>query len=121
MTPRERNAKRMREQYKDNPQKFRDISRANRKANPESITARRARMFRSRYNITLEDFVALAEKQENKCAICGSVAPLTIDHCHKSGKVRGLLCGNCNRGIGCLKESIDNLKNAIKYLLFHCI
>lgn len=50
------------------------------------------------------------------CAICGSKERLHIDHCHKSGDVRGLLCQNCNFGIGNLKDSIVNLRTAILYL-----
>lgn len=41
---------------------------------------------------------------------------LSVDHCHKTGKVRGLLCSNCNTAIGLLKEDINVLKNAINYL-----
>jgi len=41
---------------------------------------------------------------------------LVVDHCHSTGKVRGLLCSNCNRGIGMLQERVDILQNAIDYL-----
>jgi len=60
--------------------------------------------------------------QGGVCAICGSsVDPVTtknthIDHCHTTGKVRGILCHLCNRGIGHFKDSIDTLESAIKYL-----
>ena len=50
------------------------------------------------------------------CAICGITERLHIDHCHNSGDVRGLLCSNCNLGIGNLKDNIKILKNAILYL-----
>lgn len=105
--------------YRANPAKFCAISKANRTANPESIKIRRARMLRSRYNLTPEDFEILRRKQKNRCAICGKLKTLETDHCHKTNKVRGLLCGNCNRGIGCMKESIDNFLRAIQYLLRH--
>lgn len=51
------------------------------------------------------------------CWICGCDRDLVIDHCHKSSKVRGLLCNICNKGIGCLKDNIKILNNAKQYLL----
>lgn len=41
---------------------------------------------------------------------------LNVDHCHKSGKVRGILCANCNKGLGMLNDDINTLHNLIKYL-----
>ncbi len=56
--------------------------------------------------------------QEGACAICHRTdRPLNIDHCHDSGKVRGLLCGPCNRGIGFLEDDVTLLQSAIDYLL----
>ena len=80
------------------------------------------------YNITLDDYEALLEEQGNVCAICGGegfvmsriknnhVNKLVVDHCHTTGKVRGLLCHNCNRALGLLKDDAEILKNAISYL-----
>ena len=65
---------------------------------------------KSLYGVSKDQF------EYDYCAICGSKKRLHIDHCHKSGDVRGLLCQNCNFGIGNLKDSIDNLKAAILYL-----
>ena len=60
------------------------------------------------------------EKQNNLCAICGEVEVrnkiLSLDHCHKTNKVRGIICNKCNMAIGQFNEEIKNLKNAIKYL-----
>jgi hypothetical protein len=79
----------------------------------------------SKYGLTEEDFIALIEKQEHRCAICGVIPDRVsnrlhdgfhIDHCHVSGRVRGLLCGSCNTGIGMLKESEEILLKAITYL-----
>jgi len=69
----------------------------------------------------------LLEKQNGKCAICGNheiaihnvtknKQNLAVDHCHKNGKIRGLLCQDCNRGIGLFHEDISRLEKAIKYL-----
>ncbi len=54
---------------------------------------------------------------EQKCSICGTTdKKLKLDHCHKTGKMRGLLCHFCNVGIGLFKDDIAILKNAIIYL-----
>lgn len=76
-----------------------------------------------RYGISSEDVVALAEKQKGRCAICkrrpskkSKFTRFHIDHCHKSRKVRGLLCGACNFGIGFFADDVQRLKAAIRYL-----
>ena len=51
-----------------------------------------------------------------ECSMCHSEKDLVIDHCHNSGKVRGVLCRNCNMAIGLMKDSEDTLQNAINYL-----
>lgn len=73
------------------------------------------------YNLTVDEYNKIFQDQNGCCKICGKhqtefKAKLAVDHCHKTGKIRGLLCNNCNRGIGHLKESILLLKNAIKYI-----
>lgn len=72
------------------------------------------------WGITLEQFDKMKKNQNNECAIC-RIKPkiFHIDHNHHTGKIRSLLCSNCNRGIGYLKESIDILSNAIDYLKYH--
>lgn len=80
---------------------------------------------KNRYGITTQDYLNMVISQDNKCAICNSpetirqnnkVNELAIDHDHKTNKVRGLLCGSCNRGIGLFKENTNLLKLAITYL-----
>jgi hypothetical protein len=71
--------------------------------------------------ITLDEFNLLKSNQGGKCAICfrpdeGYKKSLAVDHDHKTGKVRGLLCGSCNVGIGQFKDSVDLLNSAIGYL-----
>lgn len=77
------------------------------------------------YGISYEEYEEMLIDQEGVCAICGceetnntrgKINRLCIDHNHDSGEVRGLLCHKCNVGIGNLKEDIDILINAIKYL-----
>lgn len=57
-----------------------------------------------KYHITLDQFHSKLESQDFVCAICGTEAPLVIDHDHLSNRVRGLLCASCNIGIGHLRE-----------------
>ena len=74
------------------------------------------------YGITVEDYNKMFSAQKGKCAICKSSETqknkrrFDIDHNHTTGKVRGLLCHNCNSAIGKFKENINSLKNAIRYL-----
>ena len=72
-----------------------------------------------RYGMSLEDYQKLQDAQKGKCAICESVIVYEtshIDHDHKNGKVRGILCKSCNFGLGLLKDSPQILANALKYL-----
>lgn len=80
--------------------------------------------YRSNYGISYEDFILLAGKQQNKCAICSTTIVFSgrganravMDHCHTTGNIRGVLCSSCNQGIGLLREDIDILKGSILYL-----
>lgn len=75
---------------------------------------------KSKFGITVEQYDATLEKQNGVCAICNKTCRtgrrLAVDHCHKTGKVRGLLCAECNNGIGKLNDDPDLLRKAIKYL-----
>lgn len=72
------------------------------------------------YGVTKDYLLALYEKQQGKCAICGdepkTMRGLHVDHCHTTGAVRGLLCHGCNTGIGALKDDPALLSKAISYL-----
>lgn len=105
-----KNAERMREYRKLNPIIFQRID------------------LKKNYGMSLEDYNKLKTIQNNLCAIClmpekclkspTSSIPrnLAVDHCHKTGKIRGLLCTACNRVIGLLKDDAEILKSAITYL-----
>lgn len=76
---------------------------------------------KSKFGITLEDFQNIGENQNWSCLICqiqfeALSSELCVDHNHITGKIRGLLCKNCNKGIGCLKDNLTNLKQAVFYL-----
>lgn len=78
-----------------------------------------------RYGITPEDYESMLADQDGVCAIChepetlirrGTVCSLTIDHDHMTGKVRGLLCNNCNRALGLFNDNQKILRSAAEYL-----
>ena len=83
---------------------------------------RKMQRIAQKYNMTELEYENLLKKQNYKCAICGmsilenSNDDLYVDHNHETNKVRGLLCSNCNFGLGQFKDSILNLQKAIKYL-----
>jgi len=89
--------------------------------NPEYRLKNRAWRLENLYKLSLEDFDALSEKQNNVCAICKKTnyngRPLVVDHSHISNKIRGLLCDKCNRAIGALEDDPKRLQNAILYLI----
>ena len=74
-----------------------------------------------KYNLDKEVYVNMLSKQDNCCKICSkSFKELdqrpAVDHCHTTGKIRGLLCDTCNRGLGYFKDNIKYIENAIRYL-----
>lgn len=82
----------------------------------------------SLYGLTREAFEAMYRQQHGRCAICGTKVPhkvgrgqgrrtLVVDHDHETGAVRGLLCPNCNTGLGMFKDSPENLRMAAEYLI----
>lgn len=108
----------------DNPQGYLQAAAKYRKNHPERLSAYKLKV---KYNITPAHYNELLTIQNNRCAICGNAetfkhpssnktVKLAVDHCHTNGKVRGLLCMNCNRGLGKFHDDIVTLENAIKYL-----
>ena len=73
-----------------------------------------------KYGISPEQYYDLYQQQGGKCKICGAEASegkyLCIDHNKETGEVRGLLCRECNVGLGMFKDSPDVIKKALKYL-----
>lgn len=73
------------------------------------------------FGITLEEYDEMLLKQNGVCAICGGgqvtgKTNLAVDHCHHTGKVRGLLCNRCNTGIGNLQDDPVVVERALLYL-----
>ena len=122
------------EQYQANKAEHAAKNKAWREANPEQAKNNRRRYYEenkekeiqysTNYNrlrkigITPEQYNTLLQKQNGVCAICKQTCSraLAADHCHTTGKVRGLLCNNCNRGLGHFKDSRELLETASAYL-----
>jgi len=106
------------EKYNSNKEYFKDNAKKYIKNNPNK---HRQYQFKSRYGIDYKEWERLNELQNGKCKICGIVGNdtkryLMLDHCHTTGKVRGLLCNKCNLALGHFKDSIEIMKKAILYL-----
>ena len=89
--------------------------------NTKSYHKRKKKITANKYGMTEDEYQNLILKQRGKCAICyGSNVteglPLFVDHDHKTGKVRGLLCKACNSGLGLFKDKETLLSKAIAYL-----
>lgn len=69
-----------------------------------------------KYNLSLEQFDNLKTSQNNCCAICLQEVELNVDHCHRTNKIRGLLCMECNTGIGKLGDTLEGVLRAVEYL-----
>lgn len=85
---------------------------------------RKNNKLKQKYNITLSDYNKIVESQKGCCAICGTHVSklkrdLDIDHNHITGKIRKLLCTNCNRGLGWFKDNPELLRKAANYLCQH--
>ncbi len=82
----------------------------------------RKRHLKQKYGLTLEGYAQIFETQDGRCKICGrkpGKKMLAVDHCHKTLKIRGLLCGNCNQGLGNFKDDLSLLLKAAAYLEEH--
>lgn len=72
-----------------------------------------------RYGLTVDDYWKMFDEQGGRCAICQEARgrrELAIDHCHTTGRVRGLLCNRCNPGLGNFRDDVARLRAAIAYL-----
>ncbi len=102
--------------HKENPQKAKIYSHRSRRKRTSDC-----------YQFTVKEYEVLLQRSNGVCEICGSpetiksrtgtLRPLSIDHCHKTGKIRGLLCHRCNVAIGLFKEDLDIMASAASYLI----
>ena len=104
--------------YKDNKARYQKRQEVWNKAHPEKRKESWQKVhYKKYYNLTLTQIDEMLIAQEYRCLICGqSLNKWEMDHDHITGKVRGILCYNCNNGLGKFKDSIELLKKAIEYL-----
>ena len=130
-----------REYRKENPETVKESNKKWRENNRETVNAiqrryiernlesRKETVKKSKYThikriygLSKEQFFEMMKNQNDCCAICfvhkeeQFYKTLAIDHCHKTGRVRGLLCSNCNTALGLFKDNKDSLQRAIQYL-----
>lgn len=104
----------------ENPDKIKALKKKYKEIRKEVRKPSERRYYLKRkYKITEIDYRNLYNKQNGKCILCNkkfAYGKLCIDHCHTFKKIRGLLCNNCNLGLGNFKDNIEVLKKAIYYL-----
>lgn len=97
-----------------------DRNRRWRQANKERVQARSRAKQLSAFGLTADQYDAMHAAQGGLCAVCSKPQPgkrrLAVDHCHRTGVVRGLLCTGCNSAIGRLGDSVTGLLRAVRYL-----
>ncbi len=101
-----------------NLEKRREIDRRSYRKDPErSKRNAKKKWLKREYNLSYEQYQLMLDLQNGICACCGNTPNrLVIDHNHQTSKIRGLICDNCNFGIGHFSDSIERLELAIKYL-----
>lgn len=109
---------------KANPDKTRENDKKWKLNRPEQY---RASILKAKYGLLRGDYERMSQQQNHVCAVCGKTETtihrqtgktrsLAVDHCHDTGKVRGLLCGACNKALGGFNHSVEVLQSAIRYL-----
>ena len=101
------------------------IQRESSKSNPRRI---KSQHLRNKYKIGIEEYEIMLNNQNGVCAIChlpetkklynnlNKTFSLTVDHCHSTNKIRGLLCQKCNTALGLFRENIEIIKSSIEYI-----
>lgn len=117
-----RNAK-LREKRRENPHPFREADRQRRLRDPQM--PRRKRL-KQHFGMTVEQYDEMLTCQGGRCAACGELPnsrlrgktpiSLAVDHCHATGRVRGLLCANCNAALGMVNDDPEKLEALMTYL-----
>ncbi len=124
-----KNAEYQRKWREANPTADRESTSAWKLANPERVQAHEkkrrgtqnwlAGSLRRKFNLTVQDYEHMLKLQRSVCAICEQpekTRRLSVDHCHATGVVRGLLCRRCNVALGQFNDSPELLRAALKYL-----
>lgn len=119
-TNKDRKNKNQKAYYRRHSEKLKKDMRDKRKENPEK--ARESRL-RRKYGITIDKYFNMLLAQRGTCALCDRISlderhgVLSVDHCHITKKVRGLLCNQCNRSLGILGDQPESLLKAYNYLV----
>ena len=115
----------------ENKEKLEIASLLWKKNNPDKVKKyQRTSNLRKNFGLSMDEYEQMVLKQNNLCAICEKAetfihhqtkepARLAVDHCHATGKVRKLLCKNCNTALGLFKDDIAVIGNAAQYLKDH--
>ena len=106
----------------ENPERNRLLHQRNQKTAYARLSeSQRQAIMLKRYGLTEADYERMRKAQAGLCAACRqpSTRRLQVDHCHETGRVRGLLCGNCNSVLGHAKDNGDRLMELIHYLQNH--
>lgn len=93
--------------------------RTRQQANPEHFLNQRKSHLKRKYGITLDEYDCMLESQGGVCGICATTVEgkeLCVDHDHETLEVRGLLCTTCNKAIGQLGDTVEDLRKALAYL-----
>lgn len=117
----EKRAARFQEYYKDNKDRLKEYQKGYRSKNKIKLALQdKEKRYKDKYNITIEILEQKLKEQDNKCLICNKEFDLktrpVVDHDHKTNKLRGMLCDNCNLGLGNFQDNTDILISAIEYL-----
>lgn len=92
-----------------------------RRRSPAARHRARDTKLKSKFGITAREYEDMYQAQAGRCSICGDPSSwggrrLSVDHCHKTGRVRALLCAKCNTGLGKFGDSLPLLQKAMEYL-----
>lgn len=109
---------RLRQQTPEEKAARREYNRSYRAAHPDKVGVwNRRNRLKTKYGLTPEGLSALLESQDGLCLVCLAEPATHIDHNHETGLFRGLLCENCNRGLGMFHDDPDVLVAAAEYLV----
>jgi len=115
----DRTRKNHREWCKMNPEK---IKKSKQKCAPKAKITNKIRQLKKNFGLDFADYLKMADDQNQKCGICGRnfwefYKYPAVDHDHKTGEIRGLLCGDCNVALGGFKDDLGIIQNASNYLI----